>query len=338
MSSLINLNDVKKEKILKEINENIEEMKLDIKITELNKKMVFISAVKEKFKGKILFSFLEMIYGEEYRDEIWEILEEYENKNYIEINKFFNLLGKAEEAEDIKEINENLDNSGILEAANEEEEITKPNEEQLKTESTVHIKYLEKNSDLNAKLSERTLLVEKVPENLLLDSLIQDKENIQEAEKQEDAKIQKLSSEKNREEVKQEESLELDKDKFYRYEKFKEKIQTKEKEILKLISETITLLEEKRFRKAVQNVEVLAKIDKLAVLNNKKIKYSLEGVLLRVIRFFIPRNLNNREYWAYFTGRYDEKVGFYNNIVSLRKYCGLELRYKSEEYEVNRKD
>ena len=333
MSSLINLNDVKKEKILKEINENIEEMKLDIKITELNKKMVFISAVKEKFKGKILFSFLEMIYGEECRDEIWEILEEYENKNYIEINKFFNLLGKAEEAEDIKEINENLDNSGILEAANEEEEITKPNEEQLKTESTIHIKYLEKNSDLNAKLSERTLLVEKVPENLFLDSLIQDKENIQE-----DEKIQKLSSEKNWEEVKQGKSLELDKDKFYRYEKFKEKIQTKEEEILKLISETITLLEEKRFRKAVQNVEVLAKIDKLAVLNNKKIKYSLEGVLLRVIRFFIPRNLNNREYWAYFTGRYDEKVEFYNNIVSLRKYCGLELRYKNEEYEVNRKD
>ena len=333
MSSLINLNDVKKEKILKEINENIEEMKLDIKITELNKKLVIISAVKEKFKGKILFSFLEMIYGEEYRDEIWEILEEYENKNYIEINKFFNLLGKAEEAEDIKEINENLDNSGILEAANEEEEITKPNEEQLKTESTIHIKYLEKNSDLNAKLSERTLLVEKVPENLFLDSLIQDKENIQE-----DEKIQKLSSEKNWEEVKQGKSLELDKDKFYRYEKFKEKIQTKEEEILKLISETITLLEEKRFRKAVQNVEVLAKIDKLAVLNNKKIKYSLEGVLLRVIRFFIPRNLNNREYWAYFTGRYDEKVEFYNNIVSLRKYCGLELRYKNEEYEVNRKD
>ena len=86
MSTLINLNDVKKEKILKEINENIEEMKLDIKITELNKKMVFISAVKEKFKGKILFSFLEMIYGEECRDEIWETLEEYENKNYIEIN------------------------------------------------------------------------------------------------------------------------------------------------------------------------------------------------------------------------------------------------------------
>ena len=308
-------------------------MKLDIKITELNKKMVFISGVKEKFKGKILFSFLEMIYGEEYRDEIWEILEEYENKNYIEINKFFNLLGKAEEAEDIKEINENLDNSGILEAANEEEEITKPNEEQLKTESTIHIKYLEKNSDLNAKLSERTLLVEKVPENLFLDSLIQDKENIQEAEK-----IQKLSSEKNREEVKQEKSLEFDKDKFYRYEKFKEKIQTKEEEILKLISETITLLEEKRFRKAIQNMEVLAKIDKSAVLNNKKIKYSLEGVLLRVIRFFIPRNLNNRKYWAYFTGRYDEKVEFYNNIVSLRKYCGLELRYKSEEYEVNRKD
>ena len=107
---------------------------------------------------------------------------------------------------------------------------------------------------------------------------------------------------------------------------------------MKLISETITLLEEKRFRKAIQNMEVLAKIDKSAVLNNKKIKYSLEGVLLRVIRFFIPRNLNNREYWAYFTGRYDEKVGFYNNIVSLRKYCGLELRYKSEEYEVNRKD
>ena len=333
MSSLINLNDVKKEKILKEINENIEEMKLDIKITELNKKMVFISAVKEKFKGKILFSFLEMIYGEECRDEIWEILEEYENKNYIEINKFFNLLGKAEEAEDIKEINENLDNSGILEAANEEEEITKPNEEQLKTESTIHIKYLEKNSDLNAKLSERTLLVEKVPENLFLDSLIQDKENIQE-----DEKIQKLSSEKNWEEVKQGKSLELDKDKFYRYEKFKEKIQTKEEEILKLISETITLLEEKRFRKAIQNMEVLAKIDKSAVLNNKKIKYSLEGVLLRVIRFFIPRNLNNREYWAYFTGRYDEKVEFYNNIVSLRKYCGLELRYKNEEYEVNRKD
>ncbi len=333
MSTLINLNDVKKEKILKEINENIEGMKLEIKITELNKKLVFISAVKEKFKGKILFSFLEMIYGEEYRDEIWEILEEYENKNYIEINKFFNLLGKAEEAEDIKEINENLDNSGILEAANEEEEITKPNEEQLKTESTIHIKYLEKNSDLNAKLSERTLLVEKVPENLFLDSLIQDKENIQE-----DEKIQKLSSEKNWEEVKQGKSLELDKDKFYRYEKFKEKIQTKEEEILKLISETITLLEEKRFRKAVQNVEVLAKIDKLAVLNNKKIKYSLEGVLLRVIRFFIPRNLNNREYWAYFTGRYDEKVEFYNNIVSLRKYCGLELRYKNEEYEVNRKD
>ena len=333
MSTLINLNDVKKEKILKEINENIEGMKLEIKITELNKKLVFISAVKEKFKGKILFSFLEMIYGEEYRDEIWEILEEYENKNYIEINKFFNLLGKAEEAEDIKEINENLDNSGILEAANEEEEITKPNEEQLKTESTIHIKYLEKNSDLNAKLSERTLLVEKVPENLFLDSLIQDKENIQE-----DEKIQKLSSEKNWEEVKQGKSLELDKDKFYRYEKFKEKIQTKEEEILKLISETITLLEEKRFRKAVQNVEVLAKIDKSEVLNNKKIKYSLEGVLLRVIRFFIPRNLNNREYWAYFTGRYDEKVEFYNNIVSLRKYCGLELRYKNEEYEVNRKD
>ena len=333
MSTLINLNDVKKEKILKEINENIEGMKLEIKITELNKKLVFISAVKEKFKGKILFSFLEMIYGEEYRDEIWEILEEYENKNYIEINKFFNLLGKAEEAEDIKEINENLDNSGILEAANEEEEITKPNEEQLKTESTIHIKYLEKNSDLNAKLSERTLLVEKVPENLFLDSLIQDKENIQE-----DEKIQKLSSEKNWEEVKQGKSLELDKDKFYRYEKFKEKIQTKEEEILKLISETITLLEEKRFRKAIQNMEVLAKIDKSAVLNNKKIKYSLEGVLLRVIRFFIPRNLNNREYWAYFTGRYDEKVEFYNNIVSLRKYCGLELRYKNEEYEVNRKD
>ena len=304
-------------------------MKLDIKITELNKKMVFISGVKEKFKGKILFSFLEMIYGEEYRDEIWEILEEYGDKNYIEINKFFNLLGKAEEAEDIKEINENLDNSGILEIANEE---------QLKTESTIHKKYLEENSDLNTKIPEQTLLVEKVPENLFLDSLIQEAENIQEAEKLEDEKIQKLSSEKNTEETKRVKSLELDKDEFYRYEKFKEKIQTKEEEILKLISETITLLEEKRFRKAVQNVEVLAKIDKSAVLNNKKIKYSLEGVLLRVIRFFIPRNLNNRKYWAYFTGRYDEKVEFYNNIVSLRKYCGLELRYKSEEYEVNRKD
>ena len=323
MDDLINLNNVKKEKILREISENIEEMELDIKITELNKKIVFISAVKEKFKGKILFSFLEMIYGEKYKDETWEILEEYENKNYIEINKFFDLLEKAEEAKDIEEIHEN--NNAILEIS-DEEEVTKSNEEQLKVESTNDIKYLEKNPDLIPEIPEQTLFLSNVTEN------------IPEAEKPENEKTQELSSEKNPEETEKKKSLEFDKTKIYRYEKFKAENQIKEAEILKLISETITLIEEKRFRKAVQNVGMLAKIDKSDVLNNEKIRYSLEGVLLRVIRFFIPRNLKNREYWSYFIGRYGEKLEFYENIVSLRGYCGLELWYKNEEYEVNRKD
>ena len=338
LNTLTNLNDTKKEKILKEINENIEEMELDIKITELNKKMVFISAVKEKFKGKILFSFLEMICGEKYRDEMWEILEEHENKNYIELNKFFNLLGKVEKAENMEKIHESVKSSEISEAENKMEEITKSNEEQLKLESRNDRKFLVENMHLITEKPVQTIFMGNTTENLLSDLLIQGIENIPDTEKLEDEKIQKLSNEEKMKEIKPEKSLEFDKEKSYRYEKFKEKSQTKEAEILKLISETITLIEEKRFHKAVQNIEVLTKIDKSTVLNNKKIRYSLEGVLLRVIRFFIPRNLNNREYWGYFMGRYDEKIEFYNNIVSLRDYCGLELRYKNEEYEVNRKD
>ena len=37
------------------------------------------------------------IFGEEYRNNVWEIQEEYENQKYAEINNFFDLLAKKYE-------------------------------------------------------------------------------------------------------------------------------------------------------------------------------------------------------------------------------------------------
>ena len=86
-----------REKVLNEINDKIEKMNLEIKISELDDRIVIISAVRDKFKGKILNLFLIKIFGEEYRNNVWEIQEEYENQKYAEINNFFDLLAKKYE-------------------------------------------------------------------------------------------------------------------------------------------------------------------------------------------------------------------------------------------------
>lgn len=333
MSNLINQNNSEKEKILKEVNENIEKMEPAIKVSEVKSKISFIPAVKEKFKGKTLFSFLERIYGKEYKDETWELLEEYENQNYIEIIKFFDLLDKKLEQKKDENIldkaKEDIINKTILTASADDESKIKSDKEKIDENFIENIS--------------REQLTEEMNEETVTEYLIKDKidleraKNIQEQIEIEGKILNIEKKEKTDGKVKAEKKPEY---KFFGSDKAKDKEKNKSEEeiIISLISKTITLIEEKKFEKAVENIKILAQKNKYYILNNKRIRLSLEGVLLRVIRFFVPRNSGNREYWKYFIGKYDEKLEFYNNIVRLREYCGLKLRFDNEGYEVYRRD
>ena len=333
-------------------------MDLGIKISELNGKIVFSSAVRDRFKGKILNSFLMKIYGEEYRDQIWDMQEEYENKKYTEISSFFDLLEKKYKDEDTvftgftEEIKDrNMKNKEILETVDieiyvEPEEINRKISDDLhSSRGNINLEPENKKQEKSASDIEDTLLKHSLKNEVNTEKVEVIIENGN-TEKKIKNDIQKLS-----EKISQTPGLKKGTDKqaknnsavfsnaeFRKYEKLKREIEIKEERLLKLINETKTFLEEKKFYKAVQNVDILAKTDKSTVLNEEKIKYSLEGILLRVIRFFVQRNVNNREYWGYFTDKYDEKRKFYNNIVSLREYCGLRPNLENEEYEVKRRD
>ena len=352
---LINLMNKKKsdrEKVLNEIKDKIEKMNLEIKISELDDRIVIISATRDKFKGKILNLFLIKIFGEEYRNNVWEIQEEYENQKYAEINNFFDLLAKkyeegnsvfieeiSEENFDIKEtsdpvkliktnnnLNGNAESTG--EAINLKTEYGKQKNSVFNTEDVFlkHPHKYEENIEKINNSSKREKIDQEIINNI---------KNLSE-----NSILGFVESElKNDINNKSQENLLVFNDtKFKKYEKLKREIEIKEEKLLELINETKFFLEEKKFCKAVQNVNILAKADKSAVLNEERIKYSLEGILLRVIRFFVQRNMKNSEYWRYFTDRYEEKRKFYNDIVNLREYCGLRLNLENEEYEVKRRD
>ena len=340
MNNLINQNNSEKEKILKEVNENIEKMEPLIKVSEVNGKITFIPAIREKFKGKTLFSFLERIYGKEYKNERWELLEEYENQNYIEIIKFFDLLDqKLEQKKEeyiLDKVKEDIIDKKILTASADDGNRIKSDKEKIDESFIENINlFTEKISD--EQLTEKTNR-ENIREYLIKDIMDLEKEkNIQEETKVENKILNIEKKEETDEKVKAEKKPEY---KSFRSDKskHKEKDKSEEEIIISLISKTITLLEEKKFEKAVENIKTLAQKNKYYILNNKRVRLSLEGVLLRVIRFFVPRNSGNREYWKYFSGKYDEKIEFYNNVVRLREFCGLKLRFDNEGYEVYRRD
>lgn len=352
---LINLMNKKKsdrEKVLNEINDKIEKMNLEIKISELDDRIVIISATRDKFKGKILNLFLIKIFGEEYRNNVWEIQEEYENQKYAEINNFFDLLAKkyeegnsvfieeiSEENFDIKEksdpvkliktnnnLNGNAESTG--EAINLKTKYGKQKNSVFNTEDVFlkHPHKYEENIEEINNSSQREKIDQEIRNNI---------KNLSENSFLGFVESELKNDINNKS---QENPLVFNDIKFKKYEKLKREIEIKEEKLLELINETKFFLEEKKFCKAVQNVNILAKADKSAVLNEERIKYSLEGILLRVIRFFVQRNMKNSEYWRYFTDRYEEKRKFYNDIVNLREYCGLRLNLENEEYEVKRRD
>ena len=355
LNDLINQNKTEREKILGKINNNIEDMNLGVKISELNGEIVFISAVRDRFKGRILHSFLEKVYGQEYKDELWEIQEEYENKKYTKVSKFFDLLEEKREAEksvfseELKEErNFEILNVNICEKPAESGEYINRDLIGITKDSSVNIALTSEIKGLEIYEPDVTedLFLRKSAENNKntenMSGLYEIKNNEQEIESNiKDSQKKLTSKQDNKENITNKEPIKFMKSnntEFQKYENLKRTVKTKEEELLELINETKMLLEEKKFYKAVQNVGILAKADKSIFLNEEKIKYSLEGILLRVIRFFVPRNINNREYWEYFTSRYNEKAEFYNNILTLREYCGLRLRLENEEYEVKRTD
>ena len=373
----MNQNKKDREKMLNEINRNIEGMDLGIKISELYGEIVFTSAIRDRFKGKILNSFLEKIYGEEYKDEFWEMQEEYENTKYTEISKFFELLDKIyvyEETVSLGELKDGEVNSGDTEnisdiknseMSNSETENVHKKSEELSKElysdlndfDVIEAPYEDIN--LTEEIEEQKVVIQRSEEYILSKKSAENKEStenegnickINDSKQEKENNVSNLQKKPTLETITEEhakeriqektqiKSLEPDNTEFQKFENLKREIKIKEEKLLKLINETKILLEEKKFYKAVRNVELLVKTEKSAILNEEKIKYSLEGVLIRVIRFFVPRNTNNREYWEYFTDRYDEKVKFYSNIVILRKYCGLKPKFENEEYEVKRTD
>ena len=377
LNNLMNQNKKDREKMLNEINRNIEGMDLGIKISELYGEIVFTSAIRDRFKGKILNSFLEKIYGEEYKDEFWEMQEEYENTKYTEISKFFELLDKIyvyEETVSLGELKDGEVNSGDTEnisdiknseMSNSETENVHKKSEELSKElysdlndfDVIEAPYEDIN--LTEEIEEQKVVIQRSEEYILSKKSAENKEStenegnickINDSKQEKENNVSNLQKKPTLETITEEhakeriqektqiKSLEPDNTEFQKFENLKREIKIKEEKLLKLINETKILLEEKKFYKAVRNVELLVKTEKSAILNEEKIKYSLEGVLIRVIRFFVPRNTNNREYWEYFTDRYDEKVKFYSNIVILRKYCGLKPKFENEEYEVKRTD
>ena len=66
-----------KEKILKELNQNMEDRELSVNIQEIKNKIVFVPMGRERFKERILYDFLQKIFGEKLFYKI--------NPNYIEI-------------------------------------------------------------------------------------------------------------------------------------------------------------------------------------------------------------------------------------------------------------
>ncbi|MCP1223056.1 hypothetical protein [Sebaldella sp. S0638] len=377
LNNLKNQNKKDREKMLNEINRNIEGMDLGIKISDLYGEIVFTSVIRDRFKGRILNSFLEKIYGEEYKDEFWEIQEEYENTKYTEINKFFDLLDKVHvygetvslgelkdgevnigDTENIGDIkNSETSNSETENVHKKSEELSKELYSDLNDFDVIEAPY--ENINLTEKIEEQKAVIQSSGEYTLSKKSAENKEStenegnickINDSKQERENNVSNLQKKPTLESITEEhaqkriqektqiKSSELDNTEFQKFENLKKEVEIKEEKLLKLINETKILIEEKKFYKAVRSLELLVKTDKSAVLNKDKIKYSLEGVLLRVIRFFVPRNTNNREYWEYFTDKYDEKVKFYNNIVRLRKYCGLKPNLENEEYEVKRTD
>ena len=89
-----------KEKILKELNQNLEEQKLSINIQEINSKIVFVPVGRERFKERILYNFLLKIFGEKYTDEFWGMIGEAENTSCVSMDSFFCLAEKIKGSEE----------------------------------------------------------------------------------------------------------------------------------------------------------------------------------------------------------------------------------------------
>ncbi|MCP1226125.1 hypothetical protein [Sebaldella sp. S0638] len=356
-----------KEEILKELNHNIEEQELSVNIQELNGRIVFVPIGKERFKARILYDFLQKIFGEKYTDEFWRMMEETENKNYVSIDNFFRLAEKIKDNEEeltgipgdtegikklILSVYQNIRNREFSEALKGYKKLSEENKELFEEK-------LKKNLDnlltgtYSAMETDEYKMFSETGENILFleclnkckDFMTEDTEKFLEKEEVSDITGKTTGFETEHITVKEEkkenqifeESISK-REKSY-FKKTGKKEELKPKSIKELMGETIQLFENHNFDEAVQNIKLLAEVDEVFIKNDTELKYLLEAVLLRTGRFFLQRKMEYKKYWGYFLGKYETKIEFYQNIVKLRKCTrkNWKLHYH-EEYEVWRRD
>ena len=355
-----------KEKILKELNQNLEEQKLSINIQEINSKIVFVPLGRERFKERILYNFLLKIFGEKYTDEFWGMIGEAENTSCVSMDSFFCLAekikGSEEENADIPADTEgvkklilllyqNIRDREFSEALKGYRKLSEEKKELLDERLKKNLDYLLASTHSAMETDEYKIFAMSDEQDIFLDCLNKCKaflkeENTENPEAENISKIAEktaVSKAENRAIKKEKKEYEIFEESSVKAntaytKKISEKKELKPKTIKVIMGETIRLFESHEFDSAVHNIKILAEADKIFPKNDLESKYLLEAVLLRTGRFFLRRKMEYKKYWGYFQGKYDMKIEFYQNIVKLRGYLGENSRSRDEEYEVWRRD
>ena len=364
--SLVKLTSKEKRKILVKLNQKMEDQKLNINIQEINNKIVFAPIGRERFKKRVLYDFLCQIFSGKYTNEFWGIMEEFENKSYVSIENFFYLAEKiknnekdigeiTEDTEDIKNLilllYQNIRNRKFSEAL-------KGYKKLLEKRKGLFVGKLKKNLDNLLKSTYSAMETSEYEEfsasnenDMFIDCLnkceafmkeeitkLPEEENISKITKKIIvSEIEIITEKENKRENKIFESG-ISKTNISYIKKNIEKEELRPKSIKELMGEIIQQFENYDFDKAVENIKILAETGRSFIKNNTELKYLLEAVLLRTVRFFIQRKEEYKKYWGFFLGKYEMKIEFYQNIIELRGYLGKNSKFWYEEYEVWRKD